>query len=102
MASSIGNRRVQGLVWRSGGPRKAFRDWANAATTGSGSAPQCTPKSSAHLTDHVFLHLLVSQWVLSAPKRLRYYLQRDKGALYAVLQTISTESLDFQLEKNFG
>ncbi|MCW2312233.1 hypothetical protein M2244_001974 [Rhodoferax antarcticus] len=26
------------------------------------------------------------QWVLSVPKRLRYYLQRDKGALNAALR----------------
>ncbi|MCW2314301.1 hypothetical protein M2244_004066 [Rhodoferax antarcticus] len=28
----------------------------------------------------------VRQWVLSVPKRLRYYLQRDKGALNAALR----------------
>jgi len=28
----------------------------------------------------------VRQWVLSVPKRLRYYLQRDKGALNATLR----------------
>jgi len=28
----------------------------------------------------------VRQWVLSVPKRLRYYLQSDKGALNAALR----------------
>ncbi len=40
----------------------------------------------AHLADHVFPRLPVRQWVLSVPKRLRYYLQRDKGALNAALR----------------
>ena len=43
-------------------------------------------EAAAHLTDHVFPHLPVRQWVLSVPKRLRYYLQRDKGALNAALR----------------
>jgi hypothetical protein len=34
-------------------------------------------ETAAHLTDHVFPHLPVRQWVLSVPKRLRYFLQRD-------------------------
>ncbi|MCW2311304.1 hypothetical protein M2244_001032 [Rhodoferax antarcticus] len=42
-------------------------------------------EAAAHLTDHVFPRLPVRQWVLSVPKRLRYYLQRDKGALNAAL-----------------
>ncbi len=43
-------------------------------------------EAAAHLTDHVFPRLPVRQWVLSVPKRLRYYLQRDKGALNAALR----------------
>ena len=43
-------------------------------------------EAAAHLTDHVFPRLSVRQWVLSVPKRLRYYLQRDKGALNAALR----------------
>ncbi len=54
------------------------------------SAPRATPgawrRPQAHLCDHVFPHLPVRQWVLSVPKRLRYYLQRDKGALNAALR----------------
>jgi hypothetical protein len=43
-------------------------------------------EAAAHLTDHIFPRLPVRQWVLSVPKRLRYYLQRDKGALNAALR----------------
>ena len=43
--------------------------------------PSCNTRrmaeAAAHLSDHVFLRLPVRQWVLSVPKRLRYYLQRD-------------------------
>lgn len=34
-------------------------------------------ETAAHLTDHVFPRLPVRQWVLSVPKRLRYFMQRD-------------------------
>ena len=40
--------------------------------------PSCNTRrmaeAAAHLSDHVFPHLPVRQWVLSVPKRLRYYL----------------------------
>jgi hypothetical protein len=42
-------------------------------------------ETAAHLADHVFPPLPVRQWVLSVPKRLRYFLQRDPEALSAVL-----------------
>jgi len=32
-------------------------------------------ETAAHLTDHVFPRLPVRQWVLSVPKRLRYFMQ---------------------------
>ena len=52
--------------------------------------PSCNTRRMAqaamHLCDHVFPQLPVRQWVLSVPKRLRYYLQRDKGALNAALR----------------
>ncbi len=57
---------------------------------GRGVCPSCNTRrmaeAAAHLTDHVFPHLPVHQWVLSVPKRVRYYLQRDKGALNAALR----------------
>ncbi len=43
------------------------------------------PKTAAHLVDHVFPRLPVRQWVLSFPKRLRYFLQREPAAVNAVL-----------------
>jgi len=43
-------------------------------------------EAAEHLRDHVFPRLPVRQWVLSVPKRLRYCLQRDKGAPNASLR----------------
>ena len=42
--------------------------------------------TAAHLTDHVFPRLPVRQWVLSVPKRLRYFMQRDGAVLNMVLR----------------
>ena len=39
-----------------------------------------------HLTDHVVPRLPVRQWVLSVPKRLRYFMQRDGAVLSTVLR----------------
>ena len=33
-------------------------------------------ETAAHLIDHVFPYVPVRQWVLSVPRRLRYYLAR--------------------------
>jgi len=35
-------------------------------------------ETAAHLVDHVFPPLPVRQWVLSVPKRLRWYLGRSQ------------------------
>lgn len=43
-------------------------------------------ETAAHLVDHVFPPLTVRQWVLSVPKRLRYFLQRDGAALNTALR----------------
>lgn len=43
-------------------------------------------ETAAHLADHVFPRLAVRQWVLSVPKRLRYFLQRDGAALNTALR----------------
>ena len=44
---------------------------------GRGVCPSCNTRrmveTAAHLTDHVFPRLPVRQWVLSVPKRLRYF-----------------------------
>ena len=57
---------------------------------GRGVCPSCTTRrmveTAAHLTDHVFPRLAVRQWVLSVPKRLRYYMQRDGPVLNMVLR----------------
>ncbi len=43
-------------------------------------------ETAAHFTDHVFPRLPVRQWVLSVPKRLRYFMQRDGAVLNMVLR----------------
>jgi hypothetical protein len=43
-------------------------------------------ETAAHLCDHVFPRLPVRQWVLSVPKRLRYFMQRDGAVLNMVLR----------------
>ena len=57
---------------------------------GRGVCPSCNTRrmveTAAHLTDHVFPRLPVRQWVLSVPKRLRYFLQRDGAVLNMVLR----------------
>ena len=71
---------------------------------GRGVCPSCNTRrmveTAAHLSDHVFPRLPVRQWVLSVPKRLRYFMQRDGAALNMVLriflrviaQTLQTRS----------
>ena len=57
---------------------------------GRGVCPSCNTlrmvQTAAHLTDHVLPCLPVRQWVLSVPKRLRYYMQRDGATLGMVLR----------------
>ena len=59
---------------------------------GRGVCPACNARrmveTAAHLVDQVFPPLPVRQWVLSVPKRLRYFLQRDANALGAVLHIL--------------
>jgi len=51
--------------------------------------PLCTTlrmrETAAHLTDHIFPRLPVLQWVLSVPKRPRYFLQNDPNTLNTAL-----------------
>jgi DNA-directed RNA polymerase subunit RPC12/RpoP len=48
---------------------------------GRGVCPACNARrmvqTAAHLVDHVMPRLPVRQWVLSVPKRVRYFLQND-------------------------
>ena len=57
---------------------------------GRGVCPQCNTRrmeeTAADLCDHVFPRLPVRQWVLSVPKRLRYFMQRDGAVLNMVLR----------------
>jgi hypothetical protein len=64
---------------------------------GGGVCASCNTRrmaeTAAHLADHVFPRLAVRQWVLSVPKRLRYFLQRDGAALNTALRMIIQHSL---------
>ena len=53
---------------------------------------------AAHLTDHVFPVQPVRQWVLSVPKRLRYFLQQDPATATAVLH-IFLRALETELRR---
>ena len=57
---------------------------------GRGVCPSCNTRrmveTAAHLCDHVFPRLPVRQWVLSVPKRMRYFMQRDGAVLNMVLR----------------
>jgi len=57
--------------------------------------PSCNARrmaeTAAHLVDHVLPRLPVRQWVLSLPKRLRYYLQHDREALNSALRILLNE-----------
>ena len=59
---------------------------------GRGLCPSCnarrTAETAAHLVDHVFPPLPIRQWVLSVPKRLRWYLERKPWAISAVLHIL--------------
>ncbi|MEK7737392.1 MAG: transposase [Pseudomonadota bacterium] len=62
---------------------------------GRGVCPSCTTRrmveTAAHLVDHVIPRLPVRQWVLSVPKRLRYYLDEPamlNAALHIFLHAV--------------
>jgi hypothetical protein len=48
-------------------------------------------ETAAHLADHVFPRLPARQWVLSLPRRLRYFLRHDRRAVTAVLTILLRE-----------
>jgi len=56
---------------------------------GRGVCPSCNTRrmveTAAHLADHVFPRVAVRQWVLSVPKRLRYFLQAGAALQGAAL-----------------
>jgi DNA-directed RNA polymerase subunit RPC12/RpoP len=57
---------------------------------GRGVCPSCNARrmveTAAHLTDRVVPSLPLRQWVLSVPKRLRYFLERDAELQGTALQ----------------
>jgi hypothetical protein len=57
---------------------------------GRGVCPPCSAwrmvETASHLVDHVLPELPLRQWVLPAPKRLRYFLERDADLQGAALQ----------------
>jgi len=59
---------------------------------GRGLCPSCNTRrmaeTAAHLVDHVFPQVPVRQWVLSFPKRLRYFLHRDPALVGRVLAVV--------------
>ncbi len=67
---------------RSGDP-----DGISFRSTSSGiSVHTCrAAETAAHLVDHVFSQVPVRQWLLSLPKRLRYFLHHEAGQVNPVL-----------------
>ncbi len=54
-------------------------------------------ETAAHLVDQVFPHVPVRQWVLSLPKRLRYFLHHDPALIGPVLR-IFLEAIEERLK----
>ena len=59
---------------------------------GRGVCPSCMTRrmveTAAHMIDHVLPSLPIRQWVISFPKRLRYFLQRDRAIRSAALRMV--------------
>jgi hypothetical protein len=59
---------------------------------GRGVCPSCTTRrmaeTAAHLVEHVFPKVPVRQWVITFPKRLRYFLHRDPALLNRLLPIV--------------
>ena len=59
---------------------------------GRGICPSCTTRrmaeTAAHLIDQVFPQVAVRQWVITFPKRLRYFLHRDPALLNRVMRIV--------------
>ncbi len=58
-------------------------------------------ETSAHLVDHLIPPLPVRQWILSVPKRLRQYLEREPRAISAVLH-ILLRAIEADLRQSGG
>jgi len=55
-------------------------------------------QTAAHITDHVIPRVPVRQWVLSVPKRVRYFLAKDSRIAGGVLR-IFLRALNTKLKK---
>jgi len=59
---------------------------------GRGVCPSCTTRrmaeTAAHLVEHVFPQVPVRQWVITFPKRLRFFLHRDPALLGSVRRLV--------------
>ncbi|MBT5420052.1 MAG: IS91 family transposase [Candidatus Cloacimonetes bacterium] len=70
---------------------------------GRGICPSCNTRhmaeTAAHLVDNVFPKVPVRQWVLSLPKRLRYYLYHDPKIASKVLK-IFLDEISKQLKQH--
>ncbi len=64
--------------------------------------PSCTTRRmaeiAAHLTDHVFPQVPVRQWVVTFPKRVRFFLHRDPALLWRVLRAV-LRTIEMQLRR---
>jgi len=56
-------------------------------------------QTAAHRSDHVFPRLPMRQWVLSVPKRLRYFMQSD-GALLGIVWRILLRVIELALQRH--
>ncbi|MES9905662.1 MAG: transposase zinc-binding domain-containing protein [Sedimenticola sp.] len=61
----------------------AYRPSLDISCKGRGVCPSCNTKrmveTAAHLVDHIIPQVPVRQWVISLPKRLRYFLRQRRG-----------------------
>jgi len=68
-----------------------------------GFCPSCNTRRmveiAAHLVDEVFPQVPVRQWVLSLPKRFRYFLQHNRGYVRPVL-AIMIKAIEKELIRN--
>ena len=73
---------------------------------GRGVCPSCNTRrmveAAAHIFDHVFPRLPVRHWVLSVPKRLRQFLQRDGAELNMVLRVFQRVIAQSVQSNNLG
>jgi len=59
-------------------------------------------ETAAHLVDHVIPPRPLRQWVLSVPKRRRWYLKREPKAVSAVLHILLRTARDIRQPRRFG